>query len=91
MAKIVKVETSRTPPLQEAAAVGDDHGLLNPGTPFNPGWVDDIHINRSAVERRTDSLKTRRALKKEWQAAWLLRAVSCMDLTTLSGDDTPGR
>jgi deoxyribose-phosphate aldolase len=91
MAKIVKVETSRTPPLQEAAAVNDDHGLLNPGTPFNPGWVDDIHINRSAVERRTDSLKSRRALKKEWQAAWLLRAVSCMDLTTLSGDDTPGR
>lgn len=91
MAKIVKVETSRTPPLQEATALGDDHGLLNPGTPFNPGWVDDIHINRSAVERRTDSLKTRRALKKEWQAAWLLRAVSCMDLTTLSGDDTPGR
>ncbi|MCZ6828870.1 MAG: deoxyribose-phosphate aldolase [Gammaproteobacteria bacterium] len=87
----MKVDTSQAPPLEAAVAVRDDHDLLNPGTPFNPGWVEDIHINASAVERRTDSLKNRRSLKKDWQAAWLLRAVSCMDLTTLSGDDTPGR
>ena len=91
MAKMMKVDTSTTPPLQEAEAVLDDHGLLNPGTPFNAHWVEDIHINSSAVERRVDSLKNRRSLKKEWQAAWLLRAISCIDLTTLAGDDTPGR
>jgi len=91
MAKMAKVETSRAQPLQAAATVRDDHERLNPGMPFNPGWIDEIHINASAVERRTGSLKNRRALKKQWQAAWLLRAVSCIDLTTLSGDDTPGR
>lgn len=91
MVKIAKVETGHTPVPQATVAVRDEHELLNPGVPFNSSWVDDIHINRSAVERRTDSLKSRRALKKQWQAAWLLRAISCMDLTTLSGDDTPGR
>jgi deoxyribose-phosphate aldolase len=49
------------------------------------------HINRSAVERRVESLPKRRSVKKDWQAAWLLRAVTCLDLTTLAGDDTPGR
>ncbi len=68
-----------------------EHGLLNPGHDFNGDWVSDIRVNQSAVERRVDSLKARRSLKKEYQAAWLLRAVSCIDLTTLSGDDTHGR
>lgn len=63
----------------------------NPGTAFEGAWVEDIRVNRSAAERRADTLVTRRTVKKAWQAAWLLRAVSCMDLTTLSGDDTPGR
>ena len=54
-------------------------------------WVEDVRVNRSAVERRTTSLRGRRTVKKEWQAAWLLRAVTLMDLTTLSGDDTAGR
>ena len=54
-------------------------------------WVEDARVNRSAVERRTASLRGRRTVKKEWQAAWLLRAVTLMDLTTLSGDDTAGR
>jgi len=48
-------------------------------------------VNRSAVERRAATLGTRRSIKKDWQAAWLLKALSCIDLTTLSGDDTPGR
>jgi deoxyribose-phosphate aldolase len=63
----------------------------NPGMPLELDWVEDVRVNRSAVERRTATLRTRRTVKKEWQAAWLLRAVTLMDLTTLSGDDTPGR
>jgi len=63
----------------------------NPGMPLDLDWVMGAHINRSAVERRTATLPARRSIKKEWQAAWLLRAITCLDLTTLSGDDTPGR
>jgi len=63
----------------------------NPGMPLDLDWVMGAHINRSAVERRAVTLPGRRTVKKEWQAAWLLRAVTCIDLTTLSGDDTPGR
>ena len=63
----------------------------NPGTPLDLDWVMGAHVNKSAVERRTATLTGRRTVKKEWQAAWLLRAVTCIDLTTLSGDDTPGR
>jgi deoxyribose-phosphate aldolase len=63
----------------------------NPGTPFKPEWVEEIRVNRSAIERRIDTLAKRRTVKKEWQAAWLLKAISLIDLTTLSGDDTAGR
>jgi deoxyribose-phosphate aldolase len=63
----------------------------NPGMPLELDWVEEVRVNRSAVERRTATLRTRRTVKKEWQAAWLLRAVTLMDLTTLAGDDTPGR
>jgi deoxyribose-phosphate aldolase len=49
-----------------------------------------LRINRSAVERRAATLPKRRTVKREWQAAWLLRAITCMDLTTLQADDTPG-
>jgi len=63
----------------------------NPGMPLNMDWVQKARINRSAIERRAATIPTRRAVKKEWQAAWLLRAITCMDLTTLAGDDTPGR
>ena len=63
----------------------------NPGMPLELDWVEEVRVNRSAVERRAATLQTRRTVKKEWQAAWLLRAVTLMDLTTLSGDDTPGR
>jgi deoxyribose-phosphate aldolase len=62
----------------------------NPGMPLDMDWVSRVHINRSAVERRAATLPTRRTVKKEWQAAWLLRAITCIDLTALSGDDTPG-
>ncbi len=63
----------------------------NPGMPLDLDWVRSVSVNRSAVERRAGTLGTRRSVKKDWQAAWLLKAVSCMDLTTLAGDDTPGR
>jgi len=64
--------------------------VRNPGMPLTMDWVRDVQINRSAVERRAATLPTRRTVKKEWQAAWLLRAITCIDLTTLAGDDTPG-
>ncbi len=63
----------------------------NPGTPLDLDWVMAARVNRSAVERRADTMPKRRSVKKEWQAAWLLRAITCIDLTTLAGDDTPGR
>jgi deoxyribose-phosphate aldolase len=63
----------------------------NPGMPLELDWVEEARVNRSAVERRAATLRTRRTVKKQWQAAWLLRAVTLMDLTTLAGDDTPGR
>ena len=63
----------------------------NPGIALDLDWVDAVQVNRSAVERRCSSLTKRRSIKKEWQAAWLLKAIRCMDLTTLSSDDTPDR
>lgn len=63
----------------------------NDGTELNLDWFDHVSINRSAAERRASTLTTRRSVKKIWQAAWLVRAIECMDLTTLVGDDTPDR
>jgi len=65
--------------------------LPNSGNPLDVNWVREVRVNTSAVERRTQSQVARRTVKKDWQAAWLLRAISCMDLTTLSGDDTEER
>jgi deoxyribose-phosphate aldolase len=84
-----------------AARDRDSHGafawlherplLPNSGIPLELSWVREVRVNTSAIERRTQSQVARRTVKKEWQAAWLLRAISCMDLTTLSGDDTEER
>jgi deoxyribose-phosphate aldolase len=63
----------------------------NRGIPLNLDWIENIRVNTSAVERRAQTLVTRRTVKKDWQIAWLLRAITCMDLTTLSGDDTDER
>jgi deoxyribose-phosphate aldolase len=63
----------------------------NPGIPLDLAWVRAARANRSAIERRAATIPTRRTVKKEWQAAWLLRAITLIDLTTLQGDDTPGR
>jgi deoxyribose-phosphate aldolase len=64
---------------------------VNRGTSLNLEWVESVRVNTSAVERRAATLVTRRTVKKDWQLAWLLRAITCMDLTTLSGDDTDQR
>ncbi len=63
----------------------------NPGIPLDLDWIATVQVNRSAVERRAATMGTRRSVKKAWQAAWLVRAVRLMDLTTLEGSDTPGR
>ena len=63
----------------------------NPGQPLDPVLFEGHAVNRSAAERRAATLVTRRSVKKEWQAAWLVNAIRCIDLTTLSGDDTAER
>jgi len=63
----------------------------NRGIPLDLNWIENVRVNTSAVERRAQTLVTRRTVKKDWQIAWLLRAITCMDLTTLSGDDTDER
>jgi deoxyribose-phosphate aldolase len=68
-------------------AVKDDR---NRGMSLDLDIIRALRVNRSAVERRAATIPTRRTVKKEWQAAWLLRAITCIDLTTLQGDDTPG-
>jgi len=63
----------------------------NPGVPLQVDWFDQIAVNTQAAERRAAQLTTRRTVKKEWQAAWLVNAIRCIDLTTLAGDDTEDR
>ncbi|MDE1161548.1 MAG: deoxyribose-phosphate aldolase [Acidobacteriaceae bacterium] len=63
----------------------------NKQIPLNLDWVEEIQVNTSAVERRASTIGARRSVKKDWQAAWLLRAIACMDLTTLAGDDSAER
>lgn len=75
---------------------GTDAGVVpmrgrNAGVPLDLDLIRGRAANRSAIERRAATLGTRRSIKREWQAAWLLRAVTMIDLTTLAGDDTPGR
>lgn len=77
---VARPEPPVTPPL-----------VRNPGTPLDLDWVRQLRVNRSAVERRAATIPTRRSIKGGWQAGWLLRAITLMDLTTLQGDDTDGR
>lgn len=97
-----KIRITTAPDDRSVAAVDvhrrgpDDHARTN-GWPRNPGmeldlsWVLDARVNLSATERRVASLPGRRTVKKDAQAAWLLKAVTCIDLTTLNGDDTAER
>jgi deoxyribose-phosphate aldolase len=68
-----------------------DNHPRNDGTPLHVDWFETAQVNLSAAERRTSTLAARRSVKKEYQAAWLIKAITCIDLTTLAGDDTPGR
>lgn len=63
----------------------------NQACPLDLAYVNHIKVNHAATLRRAASMMARRSLKKEYQAAWLVKAIQCIDLTTLSGDDTPGR
>jgi len=83
---------AKAEPASEArtSRLSDDHVERNPGMPLDLDVVRALRVNRSAVERRAATIPTRRTVKKEWQAAWLLRAISLIDLTTLAGDDTAG-
>ena len=82
---------------QETAASVSQPGLPQVHEPRNAGmaldldWVRAVQANTSAIERRAATIGTRRSVKKDWQAAWLLRAITLIDLTTLAGDDTEGR
>ena len=78
-------EVARSTVLQRTAQPG------NPGVPLDLSAINAVRINTSAAERRVASLPGRRSVKQNAQAGWLLNAVCCMDLTTLNGDDTPGR
>ena len=80
------VNASRTP-----VAPKGHNRPRNPGTPLDVEWFETVGVNTSAVERRAATLTTRRSVKKEYQAAWLIKAMTCIDLTTLAGDDTPER
>ena len=88
----LRASLQKTAPASQLPTVVEGHARSrNPGTALNIDWLEGVAVNFSAVERRTATLTTRRSVKKDYQAAWLLKAISCIDLTTLSGDDTPGR
>ena len=78
----VQTPTAHLPQIQEPR---------NDGLPLDLDWVASARANRSAIERRASTIAGRRSVKKDWQAAWLCKAVACIDLTTLSGDDTADR
>ncbi len=81
-------ETSHT---TQSLAPAGRNSARNPGVGLDVAWFEPVGVNASAVERRAASLAARRSVKKDYQAAWLVRALTCLDLTTLAGDDTPGR
>ena len=85
------LELVRTPAQPRIQRPPGDRLERNPGMELDLDVVRAIRVNRSAVERRAATIPTRRTVKKQWQAAWLLRAITLMDLTTLSGDDTDQR
>jgi deoxyribose-phosphate aldolase len=86
-------------PMAKVSSGGEQRALVvtaldrarNAGTDLNMAWVETGEVNLAAAERRAATLTTRRTVKKQWQAAWLVRAIECIDLTTLAGDDTEGR
>jgi deoxyribose-phosphate aldolase len=89
------VQVASPPAAANAAAAAPDnksHPIArNTAQPFDAGWFDNLRVNLSAAERRVATLPGRRSVKKDAQAGWLLKAISCIDLTTLNGDDTAER
>ncbi len=84
--------TGTTTQIKTAAAqLPQIHEVRNPGMDLDMDWVASVQANTSAIERRAATLPGRRSVKKEFQAAWLIKAITLIDLTTLAGDDTPGR
>ncbi|WP_380054403.1 deoxyribose-phosphate aldolase [Falsihalocynthiibacter sp. SS001] len=75
----------------DAAQLPQIHELRNPGMELDLDWVASVQANTSAIERRAATISGRRSVKKDYQAAWTLKAITLIDLTTLSGDDTWGR
>ena len=80
-----------TKPKQKLTLLPQTISARNKGIDLDLDWISSIQANTSAIERRASSIASRRSIKKHHQAAWLLQAVKCIDLTTLSGDDTTGR
>jgi len=91
MSTALKSVSDRRSPAGDVTDPVHHNGDRNAGMALDMDWLETLRVNRSAAERRAQTLPTRRTVKKDWQAAWLLNAVRCIDLTTLSGDDTPGR
>lgn len=89
----VQPDTASVTTLPARALKTARHGIArNPGLVLDLAWLEAMrHVNRSALERRAGTLSKRRSIKADNQAAWLLRAVACMDLTTLNSNDTPER
>lgn len=81
----------QSPILAEKSLLPMAQHARNPGMGLDLDWVASVQANTSAIERRAATIGGRRSVKKEFQAAWLLKAISLIDLTTLSGDDTAGR
>ncbi|MFL5258910.1 MAG: deoxyribose-phosphate aldolase [Hyphomicrobiales bacterium] len=75
----------------QAGAEEPERQARNPGTALEKGWIEGARVNLNATERRAQTMTARRTVKKEWQAAWLVKAITLTDLTTLAGDDTPHR
>ena len=86
-----RTDTTRHAIADQSSVTSAGSDRRNPGTAFRPDWFEDVGVNLSAAERRAATLGTRRSVKKDYQAAWLVKALTCIDLTTLAGDDTPGR
>jgi deoxyribose-phosphate aldolase len=85
------MSTHNVTPMQGAKLAPEPRPERNPGTALELDWLREVRINRSAVERRAATIPTRRTVKKGWQAAWLLKTATTIDLTTLAGDDTPAK
>lgn len=88
--RLARTDAPASPAEAVRPRLTDSHVERNPGTALDLDIIRALRVNRSAVERRAATIPTRRTVKKEWQAGWLLRAVTMIDLTTLAGDDTAG-